>query len=65
MILMECWTCYKSLSRKKRKKENKRERHVILGMLINIHEQSSLCPIFKMTGLLSTISSKLESAIVK
>ena len=38
----------------------KRERLVILGMLINIHELSSLASIFKMTGLLSTVSSKLE-----
>ena len=37
----------------------KRERLVILGMLINIHEQSSLASIFKMTGSLSTVSSKL------
>ena len=43
----------------------KRERLVILGMLINIHELSSLASIFKMTGLLSIVSSKLESAIVK
>ena len=43
----------------------KRERLVILGMLINIHELSSIASIFKMTGLLSTVSSKLESAIVK
>ena len=41
------------------------ERLVILDMLINIHELSSLASIFKMTGLLSTVSSKLESAIVK
>ena len=59
------WTCYKSLSRKKQEKEKKLERLVILGMLINIHELSSLASIFKMTGLLSTVSSKLESAIVK
>ena len=39
---------------------------VILGMLINIHELSSRASIFTMTGLLSTVSSKLnESAIVK
>ena len=43
----------------------KRERLVILGMLINIHELSSLASIFKMTGLLSTVSSNIESAIVK
>ena len=43
----------------------KRERLVILGMLINIHEPSSLASILKITGLLSTVSSKLESAIVK
>ena len=43
----------------------KRERLVILGMLINIHEPSSLASIFKMMGLLSTVSSKLEWAIVK
>ena len=55
-----------SLSRiKKQEKKNKRERCVILGMLINIHELSSLASIFKMTGLLPTVSSKLESAIVK
>ena len=59
------WTCYKSLSRKTLEKEKKRERLVILGMLINIHEQSSLLPFSKMTGLLSTVSSNLESAIVK
>ena len=41
------WTCYKSLSRKKQDKEKKRERLVILGMLINIHEQSNLASIFK------------------
>ena len=34
-------------------------------MLINIHELSSLASILKITGLLSTVSSKLESAIVK
>ena len=38
---------------------------MILGMLINIHELSSLASIFKMTVLMSTVSSKLESAIVK
>ena len=43
----------------------KRERLVILGMLINIHELSSLASILIITGLLSTVSSKLESAIVK
>ena len=43
----------------------KRERLVILGMLINVHELPTLASIFKMTGLLSTVSSKLESAIVK
>ena len=43
----------------------KPERLVILSMVINIHELSSLSSIFKMTGLLSTVSSKLESAIVK
>ena len=59
------WTCYKSLSRQKREKEKKRERLVILGMLINIHELSSLASILIITGLLSTVSSKLESAIVK
>ena len=58
-------TCYKSLSRKKKEKEKKRERLVILGMLINIHELSSLASIFKMTGLLSTVPSKLELVIVK
>ena len=41
------------------------ERLVILGMLISIHELSSLASIFKMTGLLSTVSSKLKSAIVE
>ena len=40
-------------------------RLVILGMLININELSSLASIFRLTGLLSTVSSKLESAIVK
>ena len=34
-------------------------------MLINIHELSSLAFILIITGLLSTVSSKLESAIVK
>ena len=34
-------------------------------MLINIHELSSLASILIITGLLSTVSSKLESAIVK
>ena len=34
-------------------------------MLINIHELSSLASILIKTGLLSTVSSKLESAIVK
>ena len=43
----------------------KRERLVILGMLINIHELSSSASIFKMKGLLSTVLSKLELAIVK
>ena len=33
-------------------------------MLINIHELLSLASIFKNDGLLSTVSSKLESAIV-
>ena len=59
------WTCNKSLSRQKREKDKKRERLVILVMLINIHELLSLASIFKMTGLLSTVSSKLEWAIVK
>ena len=59
------WTCNKSLSWQKLEKEKKRERLVILGMLINIHELSSLAFILKITGLLSTVSSKLESAIVK
>ena len=59
------WTCYKSLSWQKREKEKKRERLVILGMLINIHELSSLASILIITALLSTVSSKLESAIVK
>ena len=59
------WTCNKSLSRQKREKDKKREGLVILGMLINIHELSSLASIFKMTRLLSTVSSKLKSAIVK
>ena len=49
----------------KREKEKMLERLVILCMLINIHELSSLASIFKMTGLLSTVSSKVESAIVK
>ena len=38
---------------------------MILGMLINIHELLSLASIFKMTVLMSTVSSKLKSAIVK
>ena len=54
-----------SLSRGKNREGKKRERLVLLGMLINIHEQSSLASIFKMTGLLSTVSSKIGSAIVK
>ena len=55
-----------SLSRGKNgRRKNKRERLVILGMLINIHELSSLASILIITGLLSTVSSKLESAIVK
>ena len=55
-----------SLSRgKKQGKEKNRERLVILCMLIKIHQLSILAPIFKMMGLLSTVSSKLESAIVK
>ena len=58
------WTCNKSLSRKNIEGK-KRERLVIIGMLINIHELLSLASIFTMTGLLSTISSKPESAIVK
>ena len=45
------WTCYKSLSRKKQEKEKNRERLVILGILINIHEQSSLASIFKNDGV--------------
>ena len=49
----------------KKAKEIKRERLVILGMLINIHELLSLASIFKMMWCLSTVSSKLESAIVK
>ena len=44
------WTCNKSLSRQKREKEKKRERLVILGMLINIHEISSLLPFSKWQG---------------
>ena len=59
------WTCYKSLSQKKQEQDKKRERLVMLGMVIDIHELSSLASIFKMTGLLSTVSSKLETAIVK
>ena len=55
----------KSFSHVKTGEEKKRERLVILGMLIDIHELSSLASIFKMTGLSSTVSSKLESAIVK
>ena len=55
-----------SLSRGKKTGEGKkRERLLILGMLINIHELSSLASIFKMTRLLPTVSSKLESTIVK
>ena len=46
-VVVRCWTCYKSLSRKKQEKEKQRERLVILGMLIHIHEQSSLASIFK------------------
>ena len=53
-----------NLSRRKNRRKH-RERLVILGMLINIHELSSLASIFKMTVLLSTVSSKLESTIVK
>ena len=49
------WTCFKSLSRKKREKEKKRERLVILGMLINIHELSGLASMFKMTGAVSCV----------
>ena len=45
------WTCYKSLSLKKQEKEKQRERLVILGMLINIHEQLSLASIFKNDGV--------------
>ena len=65
MFVAGSWTCYKSLSWQKREKETKRERLVILGMLINIHELSSLASILIITGLLSTVSSKLESTIVK
>ena len=43
----------------------KQERLVILGILIDIHELSRCASIFKMMGLLSTFSSKLESAIVE
>ena len=39
-----------SLAKKKREKEKKRERLVIFGMLINIHELLSLAPILEMTG---------------
>ena len=59
------WTCNKSLSGQQREKNKKRERLVILGMLINIHELLGLPSIFKMTGSLSTVSPKLEWAIVK
>ena len=59
-LLMLLRTCNKSLSRQKREKDKKRKRLVILGMLINIHELLSLASIFKMTGLLSTVSLKLE-----
>ena len=59
------WTCNKSISPQQREKNKKRERLVLLGMLINIHELLSLASIFKMTGSLSTVSSKLEWAIVK
>ena len=45
--------------------EGKSERLVIPGMLINIHELWILASILKITGFLSTVSSKLESAIVK
>ena len=54
-----------SLSSGKKGEGKTRERLVILGMLINIHELPSLASIFKRTGLLLTVSSKLESAIVK
>ena len=46
-------------------KEKKRERLVTLGMLFNNDELSSLASIFKMTGFLSTVSSKLKSVIVQ
>ena len=36
----------------KQEKEKKRERLVILGMLINIHDQSSLASIFKNYGVI-------------
>ena len=48
-----------SLSRGKIGEGKKRERLVILGMLINIHELSSLAFIFKMMGLFLTVSSKI------
>ena len=54
-----------SLCRGKNGRRKNSERLVILGMLINIHELSSLASILKMAGLLSIVSSKLESAIVK
>ena len=54
-----------SLSHGKNREGQKRERLVILGMVINIYELSSLDSILKMTGLLSTVSKKLEWAIVK
>ena len=54
-----------SLSRRKTGDGKKRERLVILGILINIHELSSCASIFNMTGLLSTVLSKPESVIVK
>ena len=40
-----------SLAEKKQEKEKQGERLVILSMLINIHEQSSLAPIFKNDGV--------------
>ena len=56
------WTCFKSLSRKIQEKERKRER---LACSLIFMRNRALLPFSKMTGLLSTVSSKLESAIVK
>ena len=49
----------------KQEKEKKRERLVILACSLIVMSNRALLPFSKMTGLLSTVSSKLESAIVK